>query len=52
MASASDMELLTKIEALGSLISNEKADKLGETLQQIQNILTLRKESSKKTGKF
>ena len=52
MASASDMELLTKIEELSSLISNKEVDKLGETLQQIQNILTLRKESTKKTGNF
>ena len=52
MSSASDTELLAKIEALDMLISGNETDKLDAALQQIQNILKLRKESAKKTGNF
>lgn len=52
VTSVSDAELLAKIEELGALISSGEASKLDDTLQQIQNILKLRKESAKKTGNF
>lgn len=52
MPSASDTELLAKIEVLSALISGNDAEKLDEVLQQIRNILKLRKESAKKTGNF
>ena len=52
MTSANDTELLSKIEELDTLITGNETDNLNAALQQIQNILKMRKASAKKTGKF
>ena len=52
MTAASDGELLTKIEELGTLISNNESEKVSDLAKQIQNTLKLRIEITKKTGSF
>lgn len=52
MASVYDEELLTKIEELGFLIANNENESVPELAKQIQNVLKLRIEITKKTGSF
>ncbi len=51
-ATASDGELLTKIDELGELISANEVEKVFEVAKQLQNTLKIRVELTKKTGSF
>ena len=52
VASINDSDLVAKIDELSTLISNNENDKVTEVTKQIQNMLKLRVELTKKTGSF
>jgi hypothetical protein len=52
VSSINDYDLVAKIEELSVLISNGETEKVAEVAEQIQNVLKLRVELTKKTGGF
>lgn len=52
VAAANDSDLAAKIDELCTLITNNESDKVLEVAKQIQNILKLRVELTKKIGSF
>jgi succinylarginine dihydrolase len=52
VASTNDSNLVAKIDELSTLISINEINKVSEVTAQIQNMLKLRVELTKKTGSF
>ncbi len=52
MACSNDNELLTKINEIAVLVSDGETEKIFDAIKQVQNLLQIRKELTKKTGKF
>ena len=52
VAATNDSDLVAKIDELSALISNNEIEKVTEVAKQIQNILKLRVELTKKSGSF
>ncbi len=52
VAAPNDSESVAKIDDLAAVISNSEIDKISDVAKQIQNILKLRGELTKKTGSF